>query len=70
MRHSSYERDGDQVTELDREGIDDLIEGLERLRECQPGEELYTPSFVTDDDGSPLGVGDFVLRRAPDEGGG
>lgn len=62
----THEPDGDTTTLLDTEGIDWLIQGLEQLRDMEPGEELSTP-YVEDHDGVLKGVGEFVLRRAADE---
>ena len=64
MIHSVFEEEGNHVTLLDSEAIDYLIEGLEELRDCDPGEELTTPFVELDEDGA--GVGSFILRRAAD----
>jgi hypothetical protein len=64
----TFERDGDHVWELDAEAIDYLIDGLERLRECEPGTELSSPSAVYDADGGLEAMASHVLLRADDEG--
>lgn len=65
---------GDVVQELDAEGIDYLIEGLEQLRDSEPGTKLSTPALV--DEGpriwwrlwrrTPPAVGELILIRADD----
>lgn len=69
MIFRSFEDDetGEAGIELNVEGIDYLIAGLEELRECAPGSERRTPSFTHDDDGSFKAATFFVLLRAADE---
>lgn len=67
MRHRVYEdEDGRHVTELDAEAIDYLIDGLEQLRDSEPGTELFTPTVVRDDDDGGMAASEFVLLRAED----
>lgn len=67
MIHDVYEEQGNVVTELDGDAIDYYIQGLEQLRDMEPGEELATPSADMDENGMPQGMGWFILRRAADE---
>lgn len=60
-------KDGDDglVLTLDEEGIDYLERGLQQLRDADPGEEVTTPSLESNPEtGSPIGVSEFILRRA------
>lgn len=66
MIHRVYEdKDGRHVTELDAEAIDYLIDGLERLRDSDAGEELTTPTLITGPDDH-AAVSELVLLRAED----
>jgi len=58
--HLSETPDGETLVELDTEGIDFLIKGLEDLKECKEGFELQTPSIDND------GVAYFILKRVAD----
>jgi hypothetical protein len=64
MIFHTFEHEGDLVFELDEEGIDWLIEGLEELRSSEPGTELSTPAVESDANGVPTGVGAHILLRA------
>jgi hypothetical protein len=68
MHHRIYEDDdGNVVQEFDAEAIEYFIEGLEALRDCEPGEQLTTPSVAVDDKFIPDSVGVFILERAEDK---
>lgn len=57
--------DGRMFIRADADGIGYLIEGLEELREAEPGTLLTSPTLVSDQ-GRPAGVADCVLERFPD----
>lgn len=59
--------DKNLVMVFDEEAIDYFIEGLEELRNLEPGEEMATPSVTTDVDGIPTQVGTMILRRWDEE---
>lgn len=67
MHHRIFEDDdGNTVQEFDAEAIEYFIQGLETLRECDPGEQLETPSIEHDSEGIIHSVQMFILRRAED----
>lgn len=55
--------DGSYI-EVDREGIDYLLNGLQALRDAEPGTVASSPSLIN---GEYAGVGPFDLVRAMDE---
>jgi hypothetical protein len=58
---------GDDATpyfELDEEGIDYFVQGLEALRLKEPGEEVTSPAFIEGDNGLPAAGWEFRLVRA------
>lgn len=57
---------GIAVHEVDSEGIDWFIKGLEQLKHEEVGGEVSTPAFTYEEDGSIKGVGETVLRRVAD----
>lgn len=64
MHHRLYEdEDGNMVQEFDEEAIDWFIQGLEQLRDCEPGDAVATPSIKDGEDGMPESVGEFLLMK-------
>ena len=58
---------GEQIMELDADGIDWFIQGLEQLKHSEPGEEVTTPAFENDPEtGMPIAATTTVLRRLAD----
>lgn len=65
--HTFINDDGEQIMELDAEGIDWFIKGLETLKHCEPGEEITTPAFESDPaSGMPTAATLTVLKRLAD----
>jgi hypothetical protein len=64
MIFHTFEHEGDLVFELDEEGIDWLIQGLEQLRSSEPGTEISSPAVSSDENGVPEAVGAHILLRA------
>jgi len=63
MHFRLFEEDDDApVIELDEEGIEWFEQGLAQLRDAESGEAVTVPTFVTND-GHPVGVSTFELRR-------
>jgi len=58
--------EGEMVIEADATGCENLIAGLARLREGEPGLELTTTSFVLED-GFPKAMSAVTLKRLPDD---
>lgn len=57
---------GTATHEVDAEGIDWFIKGLEQLKHCDVGEEISTPAFIYEEDGSIKSVGETILKRVAD----
>jgi hypothetical protein len=63
MHFRLFEEDDDApVIELDEEGIEWFEQGLAQLREGESGDSVTTPTLVSND-GEPIGVSIFALKR-------
>lgn len=68
MKHIQYEDDDEnQIIELDNEGIDHMIEGLEKLKTREPGDGVETDNIKVDKDGNLTSMAKTILLKAEDK---
>jgi len=60
------DEEGHTVQEFDSEAIDYFVQGLEKLKQCEPGEEVSTASIAFNPSGDPKSTQLVVFRRVAD----